>query len=296
MVAIWGRALRAQHGQYTVWMILSTPSPLLAPGGQLLLVGVALALYGLAALPGAALKRLSAAALLGGFVLHALLLLIDIGGLGLPQAGARLGFGPVLSVTVWLVIAVYTVESRLLPMPLVRQWLGLAGVLAVLVAGLFPGESRPISSALAPLHFVLGVGSYGLFGAAVLHALLLDAAERRLRPVSVSASRSAAAPPSTMPLLQLERITFRFVQAGFVALTITLLLGIVSTTHWRWADHKAVFSLLAWCVFAALLLGRQLRGWRGRRATRWLYVGTTLLLLAYAGSRFVLEVLLGRTV
>ena len=277
-------------------MILSTPSALLAPGGQLLLAGVALLLYGLAAWPLALLKRLSAAALLGGFALHALLLLIDIGGVGQPQAGARLGFGPVLSVTVWLVIAVYTVESRLLPMPAVRQWLGLAGVLAVLLAGLFPGEFRPVGSALAPLHFVLGVGSYGLFGAAVLHALLLDAAERRLRPVAASAPRTASTFSAGMPLLQLERITFRFVQAGFVALTVTLVLGIVSTPHWRWADHKAVFSLLAWCVFAALLLGRHLRGWRGKRATRWLYAGATLLLLAYAGSRFVLEVLLGRTV
>jgi ABC-type uncharacterized transport system permease subunit len=51
---------------------------------------------------------------------------------------------------------------------------------------------------------------------------------------------------------------------------------------------------MAWGVFAALLVGRRLRGWRGRRATRWLYVGAVLLLLAYAGSRFVLEVLLGR--
>ena len=296
MVAIWGRALRAQRDQYTVWMILSTPTALLAPGGQLLLVGVTLGLYILAALPWALLRRLSAAALLGGFLLHALLLLIDIGGIGLQQPGARLGFGPVLSVTVWLVVAVYTVESRLLPMPAVRQWLGLAGVFAVLVAALFPGESRPITSPLGPLHFVLGVGSYGLFGAAVLHALLLDAAERRLRPVVASAPRSVSGSPSGMPLLQLERLTFRFVQAGFVALTVTLVLGIVFTTHWRWADHKAVFSLLAWCVFAALLLGRHLRGWRGKRATRWLYVGATLLLLAYVGSRFVLEVLLGRAV
>ena len=55
-----------------------------------------------------------------------------------------------------------------------------------------------------------------------------------------------------------------------------------------------MFSLLAWAVFAALLLGRHLRGWRGKRATRWLYTGAVLLLLAYVGSRFVLEVLLHR--
>jgi ABC-type uncharacterized transport system permease subunit len=80
-----------------------------------------------------------------------------------------------------------------------------------------------------------------------------------------------------------------------VVLTATLVLGLATTVHWRWSDHKAVFSLLAWGVFAGLLAGRRLRGWRGRRATRWLYVGAVLLLLAYAGSRFVLEVLLGRT-
>jgi ABC-type uncharacterized transport system permease subunit len=55
-----------------------------------------------------------------------------------------------------------------------------------------------------------------------------------------------------------------------------------------------VFSLMGWVVLAGLLVGRHVSGWRGRRATRWLYVGAALLLLAYIGSRFVLEVLLHR--
>ena len=288
-----GAARQGVRGQYTVCMILSTPSPTLVPGGSLLLVGVAVALYVLAAFPLGAMKRLSAAALLGAFVLHALLLLIDIGGFGQPLPGARLGFGPVLSITVWLVIGVYTVESRLVPLPTERQWLGLAGVGAVMVAALFPGDPKVMQSPLAPLHFALGVGSYGLFGAAVFHGLLLDAAERRLRNRLPTAS---AAPAAGMPLMLLERLTFRFVEAGFSVLTATLLLGILTTVQWRWTDHKAVFSLLAWGVFAALLVGRRSRGWRGRQATRWLYAGALLLLLAYVGSRFVLEVLLGRTV
>ena len=62
---------------------------------------------------------------------------------------------------------------------------------------------------------------------------------------------------------------------------------------WRW-DHKTVFSLLAWVAFAMLLLGRARFGWRGRKAVRVLYGGALLLLLAYVGSRFVLEVMLGR--
>ena len=272
-------------------MILSSTPPTLAQGGDLLLAGVAVLLYVVAALPMPALRRLSAAALIGGWVLHLLLLVIDIGGLGQELPGARLGFGPVLSTTVWLLIAVHTLESRFLPLPSVRLALGVAGALAVLTALLFPGEVRPIASRLAPLHFALGVGSYGLFAVAVLHALMLDAAERRLRGGGPARTGGSAL---GMPLLQLERVTFRFVEAGFGVLTLTLILGAVTAGHWRW-DHKSVFSLLGWAVFAALLLGRHLRGWRGRRATRWLYVGATLLLLAYVGSRFVFEVLLGRT-
>jgi len=274
-------------------MILSSASPALAPGGGLLLVAVALLLYAVAAVPAAVLRRFSAAALLGGWALHGLLLLIDIAGIGLPTPGARLGFAPVLSVTVWLVIAVYAVESRFVPLLAVRRGLALAGACAVVVTAVFPGEVRPITSALAPLHFVLGVGAYGLFGAAVLHALMLDAAERRLRASGPGARLQALGSGAMgMPLLQLERVTFHFVEAGFAVLTATLVLGFANTVHWRWGDHKAVFSLLAWAVFAALLLGRRLRGWRGKRATRWLYVGALLLLLGYVGSRFVVEVLL----
>lgn len=268
----------------------------LAPAGGWWLVGAAVLLYALAAAPVAALRRFSAAALVGAWLLHAVLLVMDIGGVGQTEPGARLGFAPVLSMTVWLIIAVYGVESRLVPLPAVRQWLSAAGLVAVLICAVFPGEMRPITSRLAPLHFALGVGAYALFGAAVLHAVMLDAAERRLRG-GAAGVRPAPLPGQQalgMPLLQLERVTFRFVEAGFAVLTATLVLGVATTVHWSWADHKAVFSILAWLVFATLLVGRHWRGWRGRRATGWLYAGAALLLLAYVGSRFVLEVLLGR--
>ncbi|MDE1925609.1 MAG: cytochrome c biogenesis protein CcsA [Burkholderiales bacterium] len=273
-------------------MILSTASPTLAPGGVLLLVVVALALYGLAALPW--LRRFSAAALVGGWMLHGVLLLIDIAGVGMHEPGARLGFAPVLSLTVWLVIAVYSVENQFVPLPAVRQWLALAGGVVILLGALFPGEMRPISSQWIELHFALGVGAYALFGAAVVHALLLDGAERRLRAAPRPGPRPPPAQALGMPLLQLERLTFAFVLAGFCVLTAAIGLGIATTVQWRWADHKVAFSFMAWFVFAALLLGRRLRGWRGRHATRWLYIGAVLLLLGYAGSRFVFEVLLGR--
>ncbi len=229
------------------------------------------------------------AALVLGWVLHLAALLVDIVGLGGGDAGARFGFAPALSLTLWLVVAVYLVESRFVPMAGARRLLALLAALAVLTALLFPGEARPqAGSPWAPLHWVLGLVSYGLFGVAVLHAALLNRAERQLR-------LKRANSPGGMPLLRLERLTFQFVGAGVVVLSLALLLGWWSAPQWRW-DHKTLLSVLGWLVLTGLLTGRRVFGWRGRRATRWLYFGAALLLLAYAGSRFVLEVLLQRGV
>ncbi len=230
------------------------------------------------------------AALLTGWVAHALAIVVDIAGVGSDVAVARFGFAPALSVTLWLVLAVYVVESRFLPLPGARRTLALLGIVVVVLAWLFPGELRPqVSSRWAPLHWVLGIASYGLFGAAVLHAAMLSRAERQMRP-SAGAVTGAM---KGMPLLRLERLTFRFVAAGFVVLSAALLLGAWFANPWRW-DHKTVFSMLGWVVFAGLLAGRRAFGWRGPAATRWVYAGAALLLLAYVGSRFVLEVLLHR--
>lgn len=245
-------------------------------------------LYAVAALRGDRVDRVAALALPCAWLAHLLALVFDIGGFGSQLEGARLGFAPVLSLTVWIVIGVHAVESRFVPLPAVRSWLAPAGLLVVILAAFFPGDGHHFNSPWAPWHFVLGVGAYGLFGAAVLHAALLDAAERRLRQKSAATGLAPG-----MPLLQLERLTFRFVEVGFAVLSGALALGIVTTSQWRW-DHKTVLSVLGWAVFAGLLTGRRLRGWRGRKATRWLYVGAVLLLLAYVGSRFVFEVLLGR--
>jgi ABC-type uncharacterized transport system permease subunit len=203
---------------------------------------------------------------------------------------ARFGFAPALSMTVWLVLAVYFVESRFVPLPGARRTLAVLGAIVVVVAWVYPGQVRPlVTSRWEPVHWALGIASYGLFGAAVLHAAMLNRAEKQMRSSVVMASTMT----KSMPLLQLERMTFRFVAAGFSVLSAAILLGTYFARPWHW-DHKAVFSILGWLVFAGLLAGRRAFGWRGPSATRGVYAGAALLLLAYVGSRFVLEVLLHR--
>lgn len=266
-------------------MILASASPL----SLTLALGAAVA-YAVSAI-GATRLGLNAARLAVrlGWLLHGVLL-----AWGLFGAEPRFGFAPALSVTAWLVAAVYAVESHFYPQMQTRWPLSVLGALAVLLAILFPGSPlHPNASPWLPLHWALGIASYGLFAAAVAHAWLMTRAEERIR--------HAADPHSGMPLLTMERLIFRFVAAGFLLLSATLLVAVLfgsqlygSATPLKW-DHKAAFSVLSWLTFAILLVGRARFGWRGKRAVRVLYIGSGLLLLAYVGSRFVLEIILGRT-
>jgi len=263
-------------------MILSSASAL---GG--VLTAAAATAY---AVPAAATSRLSEAAarraLVAAWLLHGAALVW-----GLVGHAPRFGFAPALSVTAWLVLTVYAVERQVFPQLHARWALAGLGTVAVLLAYVFPGTPLHVSaSPWLPLHLALGVASYGLFAAAAVHAWLLQRTERTMR--------NAAEPQAGLPLLTLERLTFRFAAAGFVLLTATLLAGIFFSEYlygraWRW-DHKTVFSLLSWIAFAWLLVGRLRFGWRGRKAVRVIYIGSVLLLLAYVGSRFVLEVILQR--
>ena len=261
-------------------MILSSASP----------AGVVLTLAAAAAyaLPAAGAARLSEQAarrgLLAAWLLHAATLVW-----GLFGDTPRFGFAPALSVTAWLVLTCYAVERQMFPQLRARWALAALGAAAVVLALVFPGTPLHVaSSPWLSLHWALGVAAYGLFAAAAVHAWLLQRVEHSMR--------NAAEPQAGMPLLTLERLTFRFAAAGFVVLSATLLAGIVfreSLGAWRW-DHKTVFSVMSWVAFAALLLGRMRFGLRGRRAVNFIYVGSLLLLLAYVGSRFVLEVVLKR--
>jgi len=298
------------RGPYTLQMSVSV-------GPEALLALLACAAYGLATLRGREVARVPSVALVAGWLLHGAALAADVSGWG-TEAGARFGFAPALSGAVWLVLAVHAVESRFVPLPGVRRALAALGMVVAGLLIFFPGEvALKFNSPLMPLHLLLGIASYGLFGAAVIHGVMLDSAERALRRKPGSAGVGAGAAPTAagaatpsaggvlghsstlfgLPLMRLERLTFRFVEAGFVVLSLALLMGwlasVLGHATWRW-DHKTVFSLLGWTTLAALITGRHIKGWRGRRATRWLYAGAGLLVLAYIGSRFVAEVVLNR--
>jgi len=218
----------------------------------------------------------------------------------------RFGFAQALSIMMWLAVAIYWFESLFLRLDGFEPLLLPLAAIAAPLPALFPGLASPgLAYAFEfKVHLLLAMCAYSLFTIAILHAALMAFVERRLhrlRPPALGEPASPLGGPLSHlpPLLTLERLLFRLIAAAFVFLTLTLATGIVfSETLFGRAlpfDHKTLFAILSWITFAALLVGRTLYGWRGRTALRWTLTGFVLLILAYVGSRFVLEVILGRT-
>jgi ABC-type uncharacterized transport system permease subunit len=83
---------------------------------------------------------------------------------------------------------------------------------------------------------------------------------------------------------------------GIVFLTVSLTSGFIFIENLfaQHLVHKTVLSILAWIIFTGLLIGRSRYGWRGQTAIQWTLIGFILLLLAYFGSKLVLELILHR--
>jgi ABC-type uncharacterized transport system permease subunit len=206
----------------------------------------------------------------------------------------RFGFAQALSVMLWLAVLICWIEGLLYPMEaLFPMALLLAGLCAPLPA-FFAGRLSPDAVSFEfRLHLFFGMLAYSLFTVAALHAALISSVEKRLH--SPAGHAQLAHLP---PLLTLERLVFVLIGAAFAVLTITLAFGIAYSESFLGRamrfEHKTVFVILSWLTFGLLLAGRWLYGWRGRTALRWTLTGFVMLMLAYPGSRFVLEVLLHR--
>jgi ABC-type uncharacterized transport system permease subunit len=211
----------------------------------------------------------------------------------LGRGDISLGFGNSLSTIFWLTALIYWLTSRGVPLARLQSWV--SGLAAVSVLGMVlftQTHAIPNSQALAlRMHLLVAFLAYGLLAVAALHAVLMTLLEKQLH-------RGAPLQGGAPPLLTLEAMLFKTIGAGFALLTLAVFSGVLFSEEIFGTalqfSHKTVFAILSWLVFGGLLLGRHYRGWRGRTALIWTITGFTLLLLAYLGTQFVLEVVLRR--
>ena len=151
--------------------------------------------------------------------------------------------------------------------------------------------ASPVPDWRLQLHAWCALLAYATLAVAALLAVMLWLQERALRRRDYH--RWLRALP---PLTELESLLFRTIGVGFALLSAALLTGFLFVEDMlaQHLAHKTVFSVLSWLAFGVLLLGHWRRGWRGATAVRWPLVARGLLVDAFFGSKFVLELVLQR--
>ena len=225
-----------------------------------------------------------------GLLIHAWLLYQ-----GIFSEGFNLGFYNALSAIFWLTVLVYWLVNLKHDLNSLQAFvLPPAAIFALVPA--FEVNNHYLPQAAQPLfmaHIGIALLAYSLFTFAALHALLMTIAQRSLhnKPTLIKL-------PSFPPLMLMESLLFSVIKIGFVLLTFTLISGMLFSEHIfgkpMQFTHKVVFSFASWMIYGWLLFGRYQYGWRGKKAINLTLIGFMLLLLAYVGSKFVLELILQR--
>lgn len=239
-------------------------------------------------------KQLASAFGLAGVIFHAFVLTQRL----FIASGFNLSFTDALSAAAWLMVLLLLITS--LKKPIENTGIAIYPFAAITlgVQSLFPSrhiviESGTAASMAEPLeiHILVSLVAYSLFALAAAHAILLAAQDSQLRNKHPGGFIRALPPLQTM-----EKLLFQLLIIGFILLSLSLFSGILFLKDMfaQHVAHKTVFSLISWLVFGILLWGRWRFGWRGRTAIRWTLSGFFFLMLAYFGSKLVLEIILQR--
>lgn len=167
-------------------------------------------------------------------------------------------------------------------------------VVCILCSIFMPSSYTPhsdYSSGLA-LHIILAILATSIITIGAIQAMFMAYENQQLK------QRHGYRLIKHMPALQtMESLLFEIVWVGIFLLSGVILTGILFTEDFlgQHLSHKTFFSISSWIVFAILLWGRHFAGWRGATAIRWTLVGFVFLILAYFGSKFVLELILERS-
>lgn len=228
---------------------------------------------------------------LAGLVLHGL----ELYNCMISDLGINLGFFNTMSLVSAVIVLLSLIATWRHPVEILPIiFLPLASISILLDASGHTGGSRsylllPGSDSALFFHIVTSIIAYSILALAALQAVLLSIQNKFLH-----AHQPGGFIRMLPPLREMEVLLFEVIVVGFIALTVSLGSGLLFLDNMfdQQVAHKTVLSILAWFVFLALLIGHWKLGWRGRTAIRWTLSGFVSLMLAYFGSKFVLEFLL----
>jgi ABC-type uncharacterized transport system permease subunit len=208
-------------------------------------------------------------------------------------SGVNMGFFNALSLVAWVIVLLLLLSLPVKPL----QNLGILAMpmaaVALVLSVTFPSEHYlPQGEGFGlELHIILAILAYSLLTIAAVQALVVAYQDHQLRH-----KRPGGLTRALPPLQTMENLLFQLIGLGFFLLSLAVVSGMMFLEDMfaQHVAHKTVLSMVAWVIFGTLLWGRRQFGWRGRVAIRWSLGGFVALMLAYFGSKLVLELILQR--
>lgn len=221
--------------------------------------------------------------------LHGIVIFQDL----ISPLGLNLGFFNAISLLTWLIACLLLLAATSKPVDTLGILIFPLAAMAIILNMAFPTESRLLENPNPglELHILISVLAFSFLNIAAIQALLLAIQDKQLHNRHPGGFIRALPPLETM-----ETLLFQIIGIGFILQTLSLVSGVIYLENMfaQHLVHKTILSLAAWLVFAVLIWGRWRFGWRGRTAITWTLSGFVTLVLAYFGSKLVLELILMR--
>jgi len=203
--------------------------------------------------------------------------------------GIVFGLANSASFIAWLIAALLFLSSFSQPVHALGILVYPLAAITLIFAGVFPDIDGKVVSLSVASHVILSIAAYALLAIALCQSILLRIQENHLHAKKINSFINKLPPLQTM-----ECLLFQSVRVGFYFLTLSLVSGMIfiDDLFAQHLVHKTALSIVAWVIFATLVFGRSIFGWRGKQAITAIQVGFVILVIAYFGSKFVLERLL----
>jgi ABC-type uncharacterized transport system permease subunit len=236
-----------------------------------------------------ALTRAGVVLAIVGTLVHTWSFVLELAAMGGPSAD----FFSALSLVSLLILIVLLVSMVRFPMVELLPLALPGAAFMVLHKAILSPDPVPLQtgSIVLDVHVTASRKAYSQLSIAAITALVIAVLHNLLHR-----HKGAALIQILPPLVVMESLLFKMIGTGWIVLSIGLATGLlfVDDLFAQHLAHKTFLSIISWLVFGLLLIGRWRFGWRGMRVVRLCLIGMAILVLAYFGSKAVLELLLDR--
>ena len=186
----------------------------------------------------------------------------------------------------WVVATLLFLTSLTKPVHVIGILVYPLTAISVILLLLFPDTNSKLVSISIASHVFLSVGAYALLAIAVAQSILLKIQERLLHDHNINNLINKLPPLQTM-----EDFFFQTLKMGCILLTLSLASGFIFVDEFfeQNLSYKTFLSVIAWIVFVGIVVGHRMFGWRGKNAILATQIAFSVLVLAYFGTKLVLE-------